>query len=104
MAPEDQFPKLAQLMGAYFHQDWADDDPDEMAVVREYARFESPDGLRRVVREINDYLSLPPRAKGPARTLFEDFGCYVHTSTLGLTDAEWLRRIQEELRRLQPPE
>src|SRR4051794_28000336 len=98
MKPEEQFSALYQFLAGCFHQDWAEDDPDDVTVTRRYAREATASDIGRVVREIEEYLSLPSEGEGQRHVLLADFHCYYFAPADGLSDEEWLRRVQNELR------
>ena len=73
---EEQFPNLIQLLGAYFHQDWCDDDPDAQAVLRRYLNDAVPGQVQDVVNEIEELLGKQLNDDQLKQMLFVDLGCY----------------------------
>lgn len=96
-APGD-FAGLAHLLGAYFHQDWALDDPDADAVVRRFRRAE-PDALVRRARADVARLRDGPLSDAELEELFGRLGGSYSPARDGLTARGWLARVGELLGR-----
>lgn len=94
--PHRDFPNLSSLVGAYFHQDWDLDDPDEKAVLARFARGESRSLILSVLSELKELLTLRLNEPQLAQ-LLERLGCYYHPPGAGLTYAEWLKQMAKSL-------
>ena len=89
------YPKLAHLMGGYFHQDYdlTSDDPRE--ILRGYATLHSPGEVERLIGEITDFL-----ATGEAGLLARFEAAFRPDYIIGDNDAEaarWLGMARDTL-------
>src|SRR5579863_5689496 len=95
---EKEFPNLFQLLGAYFHQDWCDDDPNAEAVLSRYQNDAVPGQVQEVVNEIGGLLARNLSDDQLKQILFAELGCYYDATADNITQAEWLRWVQNRLR------
>jgi hypothetical protein len=84
-------PALAQLMGAYFHQDWDDDIGDEAAIVRAFTRS-APDLAAALPAEIARVLAAYPD-ETDLEAFLDDLGCEFTLRCGEGGYAGWLRSI-----------
>lgn len=98
---EERYPALAQLLGAYFHQDWDLDDPNADAVVRRFLRSESAETVRRAREDVAHMLS-STRTDAQLEAMTAQLGSIYLPTADGLTTRAWLTRIGEMLAAEQP--
>jgi CdiI immunity protein len=103
MELSEKYPKLANLMGAYFNQDWHlfylwDIEPDYPPVVRFYKVHNPQSSLTQLIKELKEFLS-----KGYDESALEDamddLVMELNLPHWKLTYQEWLEdvlRILEE--------
>jgi CdiI immunity protein len=92
---DPQSPALAQLMGAYFHQDWYDAGTED-DVVEKFLR-DAPDVARRLPEEIDTALSTHAD-EGSLRSYLRSLGCaYNPTRRYGGARA-WLQEVGRQAR------
>ena len=89
-------PALAQLMGAYFHQDWYDEHQDEWATLRDFLDGE-PQLLPLLPGEIDRVLSEHPTDDQVRDVLLDLGSCYTTTDAEGGYRG-WLREIARRVR------
>src|SRR5579885_2958193 len=92
----DQFPNLRFLCSAYFHQDWALDDPTADAVIHRYIGDADPQEVRQVAAEIEQFLCTG-MTEDQREAVLVDLGCFYYPPGEGLTYSSWLRRVYELL-------
>lgn len=61
---EEPFPELAQLFGAYFHQDWQEEFANPEAALRAFLRSASPASRSRARQELRRLLTRTDAALG----------------------------------------
>ena len=92
----DDLPHLSQFLGAYFHQDWDLDDPDEQEVLNRFMRSEGEDRVRAARVELNRLLAMPFDDEELSDIVFRDLGCY-YSPTPNRAMRQWLRSVAERL-------
>jgi hypothetical protein len=95
-ALREQYPGLAQLLGAYFHQDWALDDRSPDDVLRRFQRGEPPATVQRAGADAARVLQSHANDADVAAVL-ERLGSSYHVAADGLTARAWLARVGERL-------
>ena len=93
---EGRYLGLAQLLAAYFHQDWDLDDADADAVVRRFIRSEPPGIVRRAREDIGRVLTKTD-SDAELETLAAQLGSMYLPAVDGLTMRSWLTRVGEIL-------
>ena len=92
----DRLPHLAHFFGAYFHEDWDFDDPDDRAVVDRFLRCESRERVDYARVEINHLLAMPLADEELSEVVFRDLGCY-YTPEPDVPMRQWLRSVGDLL-------
>ena len=95
---DDGFVGLAHLLAAYFHQDWALDDPDADAVVRRFRRSEVDALVRRARADVERLLN-SSLTDTELEALFGRLGSSYSPARDGLTARSWLARVSRLLAR-----
>jgi hypothetical protein len=88
----------SQLLGAYFHQDWADEFANDANALQLIISSETSNTLRAVADEIAKLLALGLDEIELARIVNETIGCFVDPASKGQTCAEWLSETLTFLR------
>ena len=88
-------PQLAQLLGAYFHQDWVVDATTWQEVVDDYV-LEVPGGAEACAAEIARVLDRGLAEDELARVM-RRLGCSVDPAAYGQTPAQWLEAVKARL-------
>jgi CdiI immunity protein len=99
MTPQDSYPYLSQMFGAYFHQDWDLEGNDWPDLVENYIADEVYDPMK-TAEEIDRLLSDVTHDSDLERTLFAGLGSYYipRRDLDGPTIREWLGQIAMLLR------
>ena len=92
MSKQDEYPNLYGLFSAYFHQDWAMDDPTADDVVRRYIRHADPQEVQRVADEIIAFLRIE-MTEDERQAILDSLYCEYYPPGDGLTYASWLQRV-----------
>lgn len=88
---------LDHLMGAYFHQDWVDDHPDEWAVLAAFERDE-PDLAAKLPSEIDRVLEQFPTESELENYLVRVLGGDFNAAYDGGTYRGWLTEMAIRVR------
>ena len=90
-----QFPELRQLLGAYFHQDWTLDDPDEAAVFRRMVTEKPRSALEAAHRELEALLKTPMSDEALDAFVSDQLSC--DYSPQGMLMRSWLEEVRQVL-------
>lgn len=93
----DAYPRLWQLLGGHFHQDWSLAGADWQAVVAVYRAEAGPEDAGHAAGEIGTLLDATPGDAELERMFHEDFGCDFYPPGAGLTVREWLMEVRRVL-------
>lgn len=93
----DELPALAQLMGAYFHQDWDLDSPDEWAVLEMFIAGE-PALASALPDEIDSVLAAGPDEDQLKELVIDRLGGSFLADWDGGTYRGWLAEIASRAR------
>ncbi len=91
-----QYPHLAHLLGAYFHQDWNLDDPDAQAVLRRYAQEVSSRKRKAAGREAARLLAAG-LTEDELSAALEALGSAYDPSPDGQSCSAWLKDVEQAL-------
>ncbi len=92
-------PQLGQFFGAWFHQDWTEEgSASPAAVVRAFARDETPKVVRETIKEIDALLASRLTPAKMRRLIADDLGCAYDPTTEGKTVRAWLHEVNAILR------
>lgn len=94
--PSAAFPQLHQLLGAYFHQDWAADGQGWETVVDDFIRETPGSAVAVAAAELRGLLA-SGFSDGDLEVALEGLGGSVVPSAFGMTTTAWLDAV---LRRL----
>jgi hypothetical protein len=89
---------LADLLGAYFHQDWRIEGRDPAAVIQRFVDENPPEVVRAVEHDLAELLA-QPLSEADLATLHQTGFAYSPTAA-GSTYREWLEFIQNTVRDL----
>ena len=92
---------LDHLMGAYFHQDWTLDHPDEWAVLAQFERDE-PDLARKLPDEISEVLTEFTTEAELEHYVVRVLGGDFNAEHDGGTYRAWLQQIADRVRAAAP--
>ena len=99
MGLRERYPKLANLIGSYFHQDWklgyfwGEDEPHYAPVVRFYKTHNPPPSVEQAAREFKEFLALDFDEGRLEDALYHHLGLGVMPSHWGLTFRGWLEEV-----------
>ncbi len=77
---------LEQLLGCYFHQDWASEFDDDVAAFQAIILAESQEMIAEGLGEINILLATELSENDLRKMLVDQIACYFDPSSDGLTD------------------
>jgi phenylalanyl-tRNA synthetase beta subunit len=83
---------LAQLLGAYFHQDWMLDDATTEGVIRRFRSEASPERVRRSAEDIARVLASSVN-EAELSALLDRLGCHYDPASEGRSARVWLERV-----------
>ena len=90
------FPKLEQFLSAYFHQDWALDDPDSASVVQGYLKKASGKSVAALIAELE--LLKDEKLKEPSlKKRVQGLGCYLDPASEKKTYVQWMAWLHKAL-------
>ncbi|MBI1842245.1 MAG: hypothetical protein HYR88_15525 [Verrucomicrobia bacterium] len=92
------YPRLAQFLGAYFHQDWTAEAAGSDALVTRYLKTASAATIHAIAAEIGALRAKHAKEEDLAGLLTE-WGCYYSPSPPHKTRAEWLSWLEEAFNR-----
>jgi hypothetical protein len=101
MTPQDAYPRISHMFGAYFHQDWGMEGGDWPDLVRNYAADQTAD-LLDTAGEIDQLLSEFLSDPELDHQLYRELGCYYlpRPDLGGPSVRAWLAQVSGMLRRL----
>lgn len=88
-----KYPNLDEFLGAYFHQDWMEDEPTADGIVDKYLSEWPKDEALLALRELDELLSKDDD-EITLRGLLDDIGCYYEPAGDSMTCANWLRCVR----------
>lgn len=92
-----RYPKLGQFFGAYFHQDWTDDERivggSFEGVVRFFQTMNPAATVSQATRELEEFIRLGLAEEELHDIVVDDLGANVHAPGLGLTYRQWLEAV-----------
>lgn len=95
---DSRFPKLRNLLGSYFYQDWDDDydwqgeTPNFNAVVRFYKANNPPATVAQATKELQQFLTLQ-LDEGDLKAALADIGVFYSPQADGMTRRQWLEQV-----------
>ncbi|BFG79428.1 hypothetical protein PTKU46_74610 [Paraburkholderia terrae] len=90
------YKNLDEFLGAYFHQDWSEDEPTADRIVNKYlSEWPRGDALL-ALRELEDLLS-KNHDETKLRELLDEMGCYYDPSGDAMTCTSWLSNVREKM-------
>ena len=92
----NDFPALRQFFGAYLHQDWYDEFPDEWAVADEYVSKE-PLYAPHFATEMALLLARHPDEDQLRRILLYDFASAAMVENCGWKYRDWLQAMSDHV-------
>lgn len=96
MRPDQEYPHLAQFLGAYLHQDWPEESGSWEAATDLFVSGESADQVRRALRDLRELLDRMADEAALERAL-DAFGCDYDPTADGVTRRAWLERVGSRL-------
>ena len=103
----DDFPDLAQFLGAYFNQDWPLDDQEPDKVLERFVSKEPEEWVQGAKQDLDRLLSMGFDENEYAKAL-KEMSCYYDPRLAGQTIEAWLHHVRRSLDHLStasnPPE
>lgn len=93
---KSSFPKLAQFLGAYFHQDWTLEASSSAEVISNYAKRASGTNRAALAGEVKALRAEKLKEPQLAKRLTE-LGACLEPSAEGLTCTAWLAALETAL-------
>jgi hypothetical protein len=90
---------LEQLLGSYFHQDWADEFDNNESALQAIMNSEPKDQLLAGANEIDELLGATLTSDALQEILVNKLGCYFDPASVGLTCEWWLKQVRQEFRK-----
>lgn len=90
------FPALRLFFGAYMHEDWRDEFPDEWAAADDFVRGEPLDAPN-FTAEIIQLLVRYPEEGQLRRILLNDFGAAAMVENRGWKYRDWLQALSDHV-------
>lgn len=90
------YPNLDEFLGAYFHQDWMEDEPTANSIVNKYLSEWPRDDALLALRELENLLR-EGYDDATLRKLLDEMGCYYDPSGDSMTCASWLSAVRERM-------
>ncbi|UCV04242.1 contact-dependent growth inhibition system immunity protein [Dechloromonas denitrificans] len=87
---------LEQLLGSYFHQDWAEEFDSDKSAIQAIIESEPKEQLLAGAHEIDELLGSSLTSDELGEVLINKLGCYFDPATLGLTCEQWLKKVRQE--------
>jgi hypothetical protein len=87
---------LAQLLGSYIHQDWADEFESINRAVQAIMASEPPEMVAAGSREICELLAMETSEVRLAKIVTDELGCYYDPASAGETYREWLGDVLKQ--------
>ncbi|WP_122283944.1 contact-dependent growth inhibition system immunity protein [Pseudomonas syringae group genomosp. 3] len=89
---------LSQLLGSYFHQDWAEEFSDSTRALNEIISCEPADTLKNSLTEIDQLLELKLTEEDYRDIMTSTIGCYFEPSSEKTNYSEWLSKIARQFK------
>jgi len=102
---QEQYPELNQIIGGYFHQDWADlceergELPVKENVLLQMLRDSNASEREAAVRELERLLASNRNEDSLREIIVDDMGAQVKPQLEGMTMREWLEHVTDLLRK-----
>jgi len=94
----NDYPALRRFFGAYLHEDWPDEFPDEWAAADEFVRGE-PQAAPNFGAEMAQFLRSNPDEVQLQHTLLYDFGAAVMVEDRGWKYRDWLQAMADHIQK-----
>lgn len=91
---EENFIMLGQILGCYFHQDWANEFDNDSDAIATIVQEESKDRLKLCVSEIDLLLSKLYTDDDLRKVMVDKIGCYFDPKASGSSYAEWIFKVR----------
>jgi len=88
------YPMLRHFFGAYMHQDWADEFPDEWAAADEFVEDE-PYSVATFTAEMEQLLANCPEEGQLRHKLLDSFGAAAMVENRGWKYRDWLKALSD---------
>jgi hypothetical protein len=88
---------LSQILGAYLHQDWADEFDSDESALRSALDSEPKDKIAAARRALDRLLASQFTEAELREELVVRLGCYFDPSSKGMTYRQWLARVSQLL-------
>ena len=97
-----KYPRLAQLFGAFMHQDWDTEGRDWPDLIRNFAHAQPAAEVGLTANELDRLLAEFPDDPGLSDQLYRELGCYYdpRPDQGGPTVCAWLGQVAGLLRQL----
>jgi hypothetical protein len=92
------YPMLRHFFGAYMHQDWHDEFPDEWAAADEFVRDE-PFSVATFIAEMGQFLANCPEEEQLSYKLLDDFGAAAMVENRGWKYRDWLQAMTDHMQK-----
>jgi hypothetical protein len=92
------YPMLRHFFGAYMHQDWFDEFPDEWAAADEFVQDE-PYSVAAFVAEMEQLLANCPEEEQLRHILLYDFAAAAMMENLGWKYRDWLQAMSDHMQK-----
>ncbi|MFG6446800.1 contact-dependent growth inhibition system immunity protein [Roseateles sp. BYS180W] len=92
----NHYPELSDILGSYFHQDWAAEFQTDDAALQTIVAGESPARLKSAAAEL-DLLLRKGLAQDALRTVITiELGCFFEPHSRNLSWEEWLSHVKRK--------
>lgn len=85
---------LVQLMGCYFHQDWLEEFPDDLAALHAIVEEVPKEQIIEGLVEIEHLRNAGLHEDELSAILVDRIGCYFAPDSQGLSYGQWLHRVR----------
>jgi CdiI immunity protein len=92
------YPLLRHFFGAYMHEDWFDEFPNEWAVADQFVQDE-PFSVTTFAAEIDQLLADCPKEKQLRHKLLDDFGAAAMVENRGWKYRDWLQAMADHVQK-----
>ena len=94
----NNYPALAQFLGAYFHQDFMLDYASPDGAIAAFVAGEPQESVHEACNEVEQLIPLIEGMDDPEKFLWRVLGCCYLPKADGLTVADWLKHVHKKLR------
>jgi hypothetical protein len=88
---------LSQILGAYLHQDWADEFDSDDSALRSAVGAEPKEKIAAARRAVDRLLASQLTDTELRDELTDRLGCYFDPGSKGMTYQQWLARVSQLL-------